>query len=300
MAAAAVAARRASQSKSDPTRRLVREGAEDINAIFDKFDKDVSGSIDKGELKAGLADLGVKGITHEQLERLVVQYGGEGATGLEIEQFDSLVQELRKAKKSAAASRNTLWLPKQEAVQNLYESPHVVYGVAAVIVVNFCINIVEKEIDPASQYPLWGYLDYFFNIFYLFELLFNMVRDMAKRHQRTQLVLRACRLPLTRVNSSAIRVCALPRQYGWGGPRRVFWRNTWNVFDTIIVFSGCFIMIASAAGLNLGPLKILKMLRAFRVFRLFKRVKSLNKSAPADRPLVRLALRMPHNSVRRC
>ena len=239
--AATAAVVRAGRDSPGAGRRLEREGAEDINRIFDKYDADVSGSIDKKELLAGLSELGVTGLSHTQLDQLVVHFGGEGATSLEIEQFDVLVQELRKAMKEQAKKRNRPVLPKQLEVQAAYDSNLVVYSVATMIVINFVMNIAEKEIDPHGiLYPTtWMYIDYFFNIFYLFELLFNM--------------------------------------YGWGGPRRVFWKSTWNIFDFMVVSVGMIIMLSAVAGFDLGPLKILKLIRVFRVFRIFKRVKSLNK-----------------------
>jgi len=125
----------------------------------------------------------------------------------------------------------------QQRVLRFYTHPVIAWGVAVIIVVNFIINIVEKEIDPiASKYPgTWASFELAFNIIFLLELLINM--------------------------------------YGQGGPFKPFWSSGWNVFDTIIVSVGVVLM----TGADLGPFNKLKLLRAFRIFRLFKRIKSLNK-----------------------
>jgi len=125
----------------------------------------------------------------------------------------------------------------QQRVLKFYTHPVIAWGVAVIIVVNFLINIVEKEIDPIpSKYPgTWASFELAFNIIFLLELLINM--------------------------------------YGQGGPFKPFWSSGWNVFDTIIVSVGVVLM----TGADLGPFNKLKLLRAFRIFRLFKRIKSLNK-----------------------
>jgi len=125
----------------------------------------------------------------------------------------------------------------QQRVLKFYTHPVIAWGVAVIIVVNFLINIVEKEIDPiASKYPgTWARFELAFNIIFLLELLINM--------------------------------------YSLGGPFKPFWSSGWNVFDTIIVTVGVVLMTDT----DLGPFNKLKLLRAFRIFRLFKRIKSLNK-----------------------
>jgi hypothetical protein len=111
-------------------------------------------------------------------------------------------------------------------------------AVALIIMANFVINIVEKEIDPDAndlQYPgFWYGADTFFNIIFIFELWANV--------------------------------------WGYGGPVKE-WITGWNIFDTIIVSVGVMTM-ANVLG---PPFDKLKLMRAFRVFRLFKRIKSLNK-----------------------
>jgi len=128
-------------------------------------------------------------------------------------------------------------LPFQQRVLGFYTHPIIAWGVASIIIFNFLINIIEKEIDPiGSKYPeVWAAFELIFNIIFLLELLLNM--------------------------------------YGQGGPFKPFWSSGWNVFDTIIVSVGVVLM----TGIDLGPGNKLKLLRAFRIFRLFKRIKSLNK-----------------------
>ena len=129
-------------------------------------------------------------------------------------------------------------LPYQKEVRAAYTNPIVVWTVAAIIMANFIINILEKEYDPDLERmkftPFWEGADVVFNILFLIELLWNM--------------------------------------YGYGFGKR-FWHSGWNVFDFIIVAVGILLM----TGIDLGELSKLKLLRAFRVFRLFKRIKSLNR-----------------------
>jgi len=226
-------------------KKLEREGSEDVQAVFDQYDKDGSGDIDKLELKSALGKLHVV-VTDEQLEKVLLRFGGADASSLDVQQFDDLVVLMRKRQEEAKASKIwkydlkvPIWLPAQMGVRRLYTKPICVWLVAAVILANFLVTIIEKEIDPAYiRFPTaWRTLDDAFNIIFLIELLFNM--------------------------------------YGYGGPRQQFWKDFWNVFDTIIVTVGLLLM--SNAIPSDSPLANLKMLRAFRVFRLFKRVKSLNK-----------------------
>ena len=128
-------------------------------------------------------------------------------------------------------------LPYQHKVLTFYQHSLCVYFWASLIVSNFVINVVEKEIDPTgTNYTrVWADLDTAFNVMFLFELLINM--------------------------------------YAFGGPFRPFWSSWWNVFDFIIVTVG-MLLVTNLLG---DAFSKLKLLRAFRVFRLFKRIESLNK-----------------------
>jgi len=226
-------------------KKLEREGSEDVQAVFDQYDKDGSGDIDKNELKSALAKLHVV-VTDAQLEKVLTRFGGADASSLDVQQFDDLVVLMRK--KQDEAKRNKKWkydlkvsvtLPMQVEVRRVYTNPIAVWSVAGFILANFLVSIIEKEVDPSYiRFPrTWNALDTAFNIIFLIELLVNM--------------------------------------YGYGGPRRLFWTDFWNMFDTIIVSVGVLFMFNAIPPES--PLSNLKMLRAFRVFRLFKRVKSLNK-----------------------
>lgn len=128
----------------------------------------------------------------------------------------------------------------QKRVRDFYQNDMIVKTVAGLIIANFITEIAEKQWDPASkpEYAgIWLGFSYFYNICFTIELIVNM--------------------------------------YGsWGGPMKwTFWKDSWNIFDFVVVTIGILIM----AEVNLGPLKLLRMMRAFRVFRLFKRIKQLNK-----------------------
>merc|ERR1719272_4374 len=94
--------------------------------------------------------------------------------------------------------------------------------------------MTQAQFDPRMEFHanVWEKCDLFFNIVFLIELLLNMYGSWFWR----------------------------------------FWRNSWNVFDFLVVFIG----MLDACNVRLPPpLTLLRMFRAFRVFRLFKRVESL-------------------------
>ena len=129
-------------------------------------------------------------------------------------------------------------LPMQAQVFKFYNWQPIQLFVAGLIVANFFVNILEKEIDPypagLQLYPeVWSGLADFFNAIFLVELLLNF----------------------------------------YGSFFVPFWKSGWNIFDFIVVAVGTI----SLARVDMGPGNLLRLLRAFRVFRLFKRIKSLNK-----------------------
>ena len=143
--------------------------------------------------------------------------------------------------------KKSIWepvdLPHRKAVQDFYNSKPVQYGVAAVILINFCFIVLEKEIDPYSSdvvpnvqkyATLWGRVDDVCNVLFIFELLINFYGNC------------------------------------WGP----FVSSSWNYLDMLVVIIG----ITSLGRIQLpaGVSKI-KVFRAFRILRLFKRVQSLNK-----------------------
>lgn len=128
-----------------------------------------------------------------------------------------------------------LW--HQQTVKIAYEAGSVQRAVALLIVTNFLLTIIEKEIDPFEPhlqfyYPMWRAVDTFFTWTFVAELAFNMYGAYLVR----------------------------------------FFRSGWNVFDLIIVLISVLNWAGALAGAG-----FLKTLRTFRVFRLFKRVESLNK-----------------------
>jgi hypothetical protein len=134
-------------------------------------------------------------------------------------------------------------LPMQAQVFKFYNWQPIQLFVAGLIVANFFVNIIEKEIDPypcptsgpcLQLYPeVWSGLADFFNAIFLVELLLNF----------------------------------------YGSFFVPFWKSGWNIFDFLVVAVGTI----SLARVDMGPGNLLRLLRAFRVFRLFKRIKSLNK-----------------------
>ena len=233
---------------------------DDIKDVFAMYDIDSSGDMNSRELRSVLMALNVD-TTRAQAKQLIASVVGPSATRMNLEQLAAIVAMARKKEEVRKPKKTSRWtafgpigslvsqeeickhsmfgankpLPYQGKIRAFYTNSWTMKFVAAVIVANFGLNIVEKEIDADVRNlryaDFWNGCDVFFNIAFLIELLLNM--------------------------------------YGYGGPVRAFWRSAWNVFDFIIVVVG----IALMSGDLPPPLQNLKLLRAFRVFRLFARVK---------------------------
>eukprot|EP00322_Chrysochromulina_rotalis_P010563 CAMPEP_0115848002 /NCGR_PEP_ID=MMETSP0287-20121206/10686_1 /TAXON_ID=412157 /ORGANISM="Chrysochromulina rotalis, Strain UIO044" /LENGTH=472 /DNA_ID=CAMNT_0003301879 /DNA_START=83 /DNA_END=1501 /DNA_ORIENTATION=- len=244
MAAAAMAvAKKHGKERQRSKKGIPIDG--DVVSVFEKYDKDGSDNIDAHELLSVMRDL-ERPVKLKHAEDFIAVYneGDSDEKVLSLATFGDLWKELNDFAPKEPFTKDSVLgkghpLPLQKEVRKFYCNPIIVWTVASIIIANFVVNILEKEIDPdllAPKYPsTWENLDLAFNIIFLVELLVNM--------------------------------------YGYGGPTRAFFRNGWNVFDFIIVSVGCVMM----SDLDLGEMSKLKLLRAFRVFRLFKRVKSLNK-----------------------
>ena len=220
---------------------------------FIKIDTNESGVLDPEEMVSGFEQLG-RGVTGKQSERLIAECGPlvnrntklvdeDGkCNGIDVYGLSKLMDYLEDYKPSEPFLRHSILgqnkpLPFQREVRRYYCHPIVVWTVAGIIIANFIVNIVEKEIDADRSHlkyaSFWDGADTVFNVLFLVELLWNMYG------------------------------------YGFG---RAFWKSGWNVFDFFITGVGVILL----AGVS-GPISQLKLLRAFRVFRLFKRIKSLNK-----------------------
>jgi len=220
---------------------------------FIKIDTNESGVLDPEEMVSGFEQLG-RGVTGKQSERLIAECGPlvnrntklvdeDGkCNGIDVYGLSKLMDYLEDYKPSEPFLRHSILgqnrpLPFQREVRRYYCHPIVVWTVAGIIIANFIVNIVEKEIDADRSHlkytSFWDGADTVFNVLFLVELLWNMYG------------------------------------YGFG---RAFWGSGWNVFDFFITGVGVILL----AGVS-GPISQLKLLRAFRVFRLFKRIKSLNK-----------------------
>jgi len=235
-----------------------------VYKVFKKIDDDNSGHIEADEMVVALEMLD-RTVTEKQAGRLIAECGplvnrnkglvdeDGNCESLDIYGFakiksiidifkpaepfldHSIISDLGIVPKTSDGKGRPL--PYQAEVRHYYTNPIVVWTVAAVILGNFVVNILEKEYDPdqnnLQMAPLWAAFDTAFNAIFLVELVWNM--------------------------------------YGFGFGKR-FWYSGWNVFDFIITGVGVVLL----AGVT-GPISQLKLLRAFRVFRLFKRIKSLNK-----------------------
>eukprot|EP00900_Chrysochromulina_parva_P003450 jgi/Chrpa1/13105/Chrysochromulina_OHIO_Genome00002728-RA len=238
MASAAAARRPPTPARKKEVRVKVHEAEK----LFRKFDTNGSGGIGRSELRKALVtifnpklDCCVK-ISDAMLDEFLPP----GRKVLKMAEFSDIVTQVAHDTRTIESSvlGAGKQLPFQEAVHDFYKHPVTAGAVALIIMANFVINIVEKEIDPDAndlQYPgIWYGADTFFNIIFIFELWANV--------------------------------------WGYGGPVKE-WITGWNIFDTIIVAVG----VATMANVLGPPFDKLKLMRAFRVFRLFKRVKELNQ-----------------------
>ena len=183
------------------TRRLsAHEGSEEVQAVFDNYDEDWSGFLDRAELYAALEDLGVVRVKHTQVEQLMMQLGADEARGVDVSQFFRLVLATRKLNQQAREKEEQAerWefgsdrLPHQASVRHVYRTRWFTNTVATIILLNFVGNIVEKEVDPmgVNAAVVWQVLDVIFTTIFGFELCINSApagrtRDPAGHFART-------------------------------------------------------------------------------------------------------------------
>jgi len=252
------AAVKAVRNKKRHEREAREEQLEQVPAIFERYD--AGSGLAKEELIDALRDVGLDklgpGTDDAIASALIDRYSySNSASELSLEQFRHIVASLQKDPSPTRSVQKLFYcqfcrhLPTwrgHERASVIYTNKWTQTIVAFLIVGNFVVNCVEKEIDPfpaemQQHLPMWDTFDIVFNALFLMELILNI--------------------------------------WGCGGPYRKFWSSGWNIFDFFIVTVGVVLMM------NIlppdSPLSNLKMLRAFRVFRLFKRVKSLNKIVSA-------------------
>ena len=157
--AAAVRAIRAKKRKKREAEKLNIEAQD----IFGQIDKDGSGLLDHEELAEALGRLGISASPH-QVESAINKYASSGSSALDRQSFSLLAADLKKISVSLTASQELPAprtsskianspegvhleekLPCQLAVRRAYLHPYSVAIVAAVIMGNFIVNIVEKE-----------------------------------------------------------------------------------------------------------------------------------------------------------
>eukprot|EP00929_Paragymnodinium_shiwhaense_P060477 TRINITY_DN301_c0_g1_i3.p1 TRINITY_DN301_c0_g1~~TRINITY_DN301_c0_g1_i3.p1 ORF type:complete len:400 (+),score=38.75 TRINITY_DN301_c0_g1_i3:43-1242(+) len=176
---------------------------------------------------------------------------GEGSTGGAPAPADS-----PPSSSSMSRPEPTYALPRQKEVKAFYENEKVQQAIAGIIVLNFVLSILQREIDPFSEgdprkivegnesaiaadhqkyYQFWFVSNLIFNIIFIIELAINV----------------------------------------YGRWWREFWSSGWNKFDFIVVAVSVLDMLPFIP--LPGPAKLIKMLRAFRVFRLFNRIESMRK-----------------------
>lgn len=208
-------------------------------------------------------------------------------------------------------------LPGQETVKSWYTYWIVQWAIAALIMGNFITNCIEKEHDPFGHdhKQLYRWINFVWNIIFIFELLANMWatpmmsprRAAAPRPTPPRLVphhaltlaqnilelwLRAntqARLPC-RARRACSRCLRSPTPHLFPPSLcRCRYANWWKAFafekrgsyfiDLWNAFDLLVVAISlpTLPGTDLGAFGRMRTLRAFRVFRLFKRVPALKK-----------------------
>jgi len=130
------------------------------------------------------------------------------------------------------------WLPYRKNVRHFYNRTSVQIVVSLVILLNFFVAVLQREIDPyppdyQTHRVAWETLDDVFTSFFILELCIN-----------------------------------------WYGSFFIpFFRDRWNFLDLTIVVLGLFSLARVEA---VSKLSFVRVIRTFRVVRLFKRLKSLN------------------------
>ena len=146
----------------------------------------------------------------------------------------------------------------QPWAKQVYADIRVQMFVAVLILGNFVINIIEKQVWPSGKVcELKSY-----------ECTKSTKCNCRKVGRRYRRIFEGTGAFFNYIFTAEL---AWNMYAHWF---RLFWKDGWNVFDFITVAVGWI----TAVGVALpGPLGMLRMVRALRVFRLFKRVKSLRK-----------------------
>jgi len=159
--------------------------------------------------------------------------GGRAAEAAEVE----VVTTTKPKKEKGGLPYSDHWPRKglfwrfQPQVRGFYESPRTQMAVAALIMLNFLCNIVEKEVDPQGIHgkPTWRVFEHVFNAIFLLELLIN----------------------------------------SYGRWLRDFWCDNWNIFDVVVVVVGCISFFQELEG-PLKLLRTLRALRVLKLFKRIK------------------------------
>ena len=171
------------------------------------------------------------------------------------EEYDDAFHE-KKATLSGRVS-STIW-GAQPWASSVYKDLKIQMFVAALILGNFVVNIVEKQVWPTGA---------------VCELTsFECTKDTKCNCRRVTKRYRKIFTGTGKFFNYIFTVELVWNMYAhW---LFQFWSDGWNVFDFTTVAVGWIMEV----GIKLpGPLGMLRMVRALRVFRLFKRVKSLRR-----------------------
>jgi hypothetical protein len=124
-------------------------------------------------------------------------------------------------------SRKKCRLPHQTAVRELYTNNTAQWVIAAIILANFAVTVIDRQIDPRSTlYDAEFHSIYdVFNVLFLLECLTNLYA------------------------------------HGWR-----FWRSGWNLFDAAVVCVG-IVYVLNITFPGYSALRVLRAFRVFRLFK---------------------------------
>ena len=280
--------------KQKRAERESNEGQSRIQQAFDKYDEDGSGMMDKEELSSALEDLGMF-VTPAQADAVLRKFGG-GASELNREQFNLLVQELQKVQanltpRSAARMSGThrrgspsglsSYLPvwkHHEAALRVYTNKWMQMFVAVMILGSACAgpDPSTSGLQPALlRTPLGNPEVPTGSMPCAADFLVNIIEKEIDPYPAEMQLYKRYWDDFDVAFNIIFLFEIILNAWSCGGPYKKFWASGWNNFDFIVVAVGVLLMTSIIPPGS--PLGNLKMMRAFRVFRLFKRIKSLNK-----------------------
>jgi len=153
------------------------------------------------------------------------------------------LHEIRHAR--ALDHTHAIWAYKVKVYQ-FYHSQPVQYGVAGLILINFIVECIQRQVDPYGEMHerMWSVFEDFFCAAFLVELLVNM----------------------------------------YGSWMKPFFRIGWNYFDMFVVAIGILVLVRCPMPGKLSLVMMLRSFRVFRLFGRVESLKKILRSISLSIP----------------